>query len=91
MYKILISKKVTKFILSQSSPLQNNIKRKINLLSENPYKYPSLDIKKMKGYNNIFQLRIGKIRFIYEIKNDQLLILVFTAGSRGDIYKGMSK
>ena len=52
MYKILISKKVTKFILSQSRQLQNNIKRKINFLSEDPFNHPSLDIKKMKGYDN---------------------------------------
>ncbi len=91
MYKILISKKVTKFIRSQSRQFQNNIKRKINFLSEDPFNHPSLDIKKMKGYDNIYRLRIGKIRFIYEIKNDQLIILVYTAGSRGDIYKGFFK
>ena len=28
-----------------------------------------LDIKKLKGYENLFRVRLGSLRIIYEIKN----------------------
>lgn len=46
------------------------------------------DIKKMKGYNeSIFRLRIGKYRAVFQVKDSELIILVFDIDSRGEIYK----
>jgi mRNA-degrading endonuclease RelE of RelBE toxin-antitoxin system len=41
----------------------------------------------MKGIEGVFRLRSGKIRIIYQVKESELLILVITAGFRGDVYK----
>ena len=45
------------------------------------------DIKKMKGkkLKNIFRLRVGKYRIIYQSEKEQ--IKVIDIDSRGDIYK----
>ena len=44
------------------------------------------DIKKMQG-QEIFRLRIGKIRALFEEKNSEVIILVINIDSRGEIYK----
>lgn len=54
---------------------------------EDPFHHPQLDIKSLKGEHELYRLRIGKYRFIYEVKKNELIIIMFTAGSRGDIYK----
>ena len=45
-----------------------------------------LNIKKLKGSEE-YRLRIGKYRFIYQIKENVLVIIMEKADSRGDIYK----
>ncbi len=34
-----------------------------------------------------FRLRVGKYRFLYTVIDDEILIYVYKADSRGDIYK----
>ena len=41
----------------------------------------------MKSKDELYRLRIGRIRFIYEVDKEKVIILVFAGGKRGDIYK----
>lgn len=43
--------------------------------------------KKLSG-RPAWRIRIGSYRVIYEIHDDQLLVLVVTIGERGDVYNG---
>ncbi|MBL6963772.1 MAG: type II toxin-antitoxin system RelE/ParE family toxin [Bacteroidetes bacterium] len=86
-YILLISKSVTKFILSRNQKEQAIFKIKLNLLIENPFSHPQLDIKSMKGQQNIYRLRIGKYKLIYQVDGDKLIVFMMTAGMRGDVYK----
>ncbi len=87
MYELLLSKQVSKFLKSRNRFEKTLIAQKFILLKESPNNSDKLDIKAMQGHKNIFRLRILSYRFIYEIKNKELLILVFRAGNRGDIYR----
>jgi len=73
MYTLKIHKKAIKFFKSRSFSERGFIKIKLDFLTENPYSHPQLDIKKLKGNEDVFRLRIGKIRIIYQIKNDDLI------------------
>ncbi len=42
--------------------------------------------KKLSG-RPAWRIRIGSYRVIYEIHDDQLLVLVVALGDRGDVYK----
>jgi len=37
--------------------------------------FKSLDVKKLKSKNNIFRVRKGKIRIIYHLKQERIMIL----------------
>lgn len=87
MYTLKIHKKAVKFFKSRSISERGIIKIKLNFLTENPYTHPQLDIKKLKGSVDVFRLRIGKIRIIYQINEKDLIILVISARARGDVYK----
>ena len=86
MYSLSVSKDVKKFIASRDSKTRRKIINALEDLSKDPSEN-TLDIKPMQGMTNHFRLRIGKYRFLYEIKNDSILIYVYHAGSRGDVYK----
>lgn len=44
------------------------------------------DIKKLKGHNNLFRLRVGDYRIVYTVDNGELIVYVIDAGNRGEIY-----
>ena len=87
MYKIVLSKEVTKFLEKRNKKELKRILEKFDKLEINPYPSNSeLDIKKLKNCEE-YRLRIGKYRFIYQIKNNVLIIIMEKADGRGDIYK----
>lgn len=87
MYTIKIHKKAVKFLKSRTPLEKKIIREKLEYLKENPFVHPQLDIKKMKGEDNLLRLRIGRIRILYQVVEGELLILVISAGARGDVYK----
>ncbi len=86
MYKLVISKKVVKFVKPKSSKLKQRTTNAFRTISNHPFNN-NLDIGKYKSLPNVYRLRIGKYRFLYEIKVDDNIIFVYNADSRGDIYK----
>lgn len=80
-YKIIIEKPAAKFIEKQPVNQQKRILKALSLLPE------SGDIKKMKGENDYFRLRVGDYRLIYRVERDILTVIIVNAGNRGQIYK----
>jgi len=89
MYRVIIHKKVIKFLQTRSVSEQRLIQSKIDLLKLDPFKNNNLDIKKLKGVDSLYRLRIGKIRLVYQVLETELVLLIITAGSRGNIYKNL--
>lgn len=48
-------------------------------------KLPAGDVKKLKGYENIYRLRVGDVRVLFEKTNDGVYII--DINNRGDVYK----
>ena len=87
MFKIKLKKSVTKFLEKRPPKELKIILMKFESLKENPYPTNNkLDVKKLTNSSE-YRLRIGKYRFIYQIKDDLLIIVMEKADSRGDIYK----
>ena len=80
MYRIIIKKKAKKFIdklpMNERKRIVEEIKRLPN--EEN--------IKKLKGHDDLFRLRVGNYRIIYMVDHGILTVFVIDAGNRGEIY-----
>lgn len=80
MYNIIIKKPAKKFI----DKLPKNDKQRIMDAIE---KLPDGDnIKKLKGHDDIYRLRVGDFRILYTVNDNELIVVVIDAGNRGQIY-----
>ena len=87
MYKIDYHKRVLKFLAKKDYKFKKQILDTFDDIASNPYN-TNYDIKPFKcSANNRYRLRIGKYRFLYTILDEQILITVDDANSRGKIYK----
>jgi mRNA interferase RelE/StbE len=44
-------------------------------------------VKKLQGDDNLWRIRVGAYRIVYEIHDEQLTVLVIRVGNRKDIYR----
>ncbi|HHW56442.1 MAG TPA: type II toxin-antitoxin system RelE/ParE family toxin [Clostridia bacterium] len=79
-YKIQFSKKAAKFFQDQPPQQQKRLAQAIS-------KLPEGDIRLLKGYDNLYRLRVGDYRIIFTIEENELLIRILIIGNRGDVYK----
>ncbi len=79
-YKIKIRPKALKFIEKQDKSQRIRIYKAI-------YNLPKGDTKKIVGNKDKYRLRVGDYKIIYELKKDELIILVTKVNNRGQIYK----
>jgi len=86
MYKVKYQKNVIRFLQKQDKTI---VKKIIGFFDEikKDLNFKNYDVKKLKGFENSFRLRISKFRIIFTVENDKLLIQVIKVDSRGDIYK----
>ena len=84
MYKIIISKKASEFILQLDKGYKNKIKTILYSLKNNPFSYP---YKKIRGETNLYRIRVGKYRILYEVNKKENLIVVLKIDHRRSIYK----
>jgi mRNA interferase RelE/StbE len=62
------------------------ILRSISLLASEPR--PG-GCRKMSGYDNIYRIRVGNYRVIYEIDGKRIIIVILKIGHRREVYRGL--
>lgn len=80
MSNIIYTKRAIKNIKSIDPKVKDRVRVGIE-------KIPFGDIKKLQGYSNLYRLRIGDYRVIYEIIDDKIIIDAILP--RGEAYKGL--
>lgn len=58
----------------------------LKLLSQNPYS-ELLKIKKLKAAEQLYRIRLGDYRLLFEVRQDRLVVLVIKIGHRSDVYR----
>ncbi|BAZ16650.1 addiction module antitoxin [Calothrix sp. NIES-4071] len=86
-YKVEILKGALKQIKKLSPELQERIQVRIDKLATEPR--PN-GVKKLKGRENAYRIRVGNYRIIYDIFDDILLVNVVEIDHRSQIYKNES-
>lgn len=83
-YKLIYHKSVVKFIAKLDKSSQERIANGLKGLLSLP---PKGDIKTLKGYTDLYRLRIGSLRVIFNIDHQEKVVYIEALGNRGDIYK----
>jgi mRNA interferase RelE/StbE len=83
-YEVRIAPAAKRDIKKLAAPLQVQIYRKLLDLESNPRPQ---DCKKLKAPRDIYRIRLGEYRILYEIRDRELIVLVLRAGHRREIYR----
>jgi len=83
-YKILWKKSVERDLRKIPKKFVYRIFEVVRELSENPF--PG-DVRKITGSKNLYRLRVGEYRIIYEVDTENGVITIFHVRHRKDIYK----
>ena len=81
-YTVFITKTVQKQLKNLPDDIADKLEQKMLLLEDDP-RPP--DCKKLKGIVG-FRVRVDNYRFIYEIRDKILVILILKVGHRKDVY-----
>jgi mRNA interferase RelE/StbE len=85
-FKLLYKSSVKKELRKLAQADRIAIVQKIELLRIEPHPEGSA---KLKGSRDLFRIRHGDYRVIYQIKKDVLVIIIIRVGHRRDIYKNL--
>ena len=44
-------------------------------------------VKKLSGADDLYRIRVGDYRVVYQIRDDRLIVLVVRIGHRKDVYR----
>ena len=43
--------------------------------------------RKLQGYDEVYRVRVGRYRVVYEIVEDRVVVIVLKVGHRKDVYR----
>jgi mRNA interferase RelE/StbE len=85
-YEIVFKKSAVKELQALPQKIQQKIIDAVRLLSLNPYT-DLLQIKKMKGADSLYRVRIQDYRVIYLIENQIIKVTIIKIGHRKEVYE----
>lgn len=85
-YEVVFKKSAAKELQALSQKNQQKILDAVQLLSLNPYT-ELLQIKKMKGADSLYRVRIQDYRVIYLIDNQIIKVTIIKIGHRKEVYE----
>lgn len=60
------------------------VSQAIDHLADNPW---STRARALSGYPELFRIRVGNYRIVYQVEEENLVILIITVGHRKDVYR----
>lgn len=85
MYTIEIAAPTNKVLIGiRQQSLRNRLLDAIAALADNPR---PVGYRKMVGSSDLYRIRVGDWRVVYEIRDEQLVVLIIDAAHRKDIYR----
>ena len=84
-YRVIVRPSANKALERLPLELQRRMAAALRGLAANPR---SPGVVKMQGDDNLWRMRVGRHRIVYEIHDAQILVLVLKIGHRKDVYQG---
>ncbi|MGH7929114.1 MAG: type II toxin-antitoxin system RelE family toxin [Candidatus Binatia bacterium] len=83
-YRIAFTPRAQRDFKALDGSVRGRIARRIDSLAENPYPQ---GIKKIEDEDELYRMRVGDYRILYQVKGRVLLALIIGMGHRRDIYR----
>ena len=83
-YRIEFAPRVKRQLRDLPRAVQLRLTTRVDALAVNPR---PRGVKKLVGEPDLYRLRVGYYRIIYQIRDEQLVILVVKIGHRRDVYR----
>ena len=84
-YRLEFAPRTRRQLLNLPRKVQARLAPAIEALAENPRPH---GVKKMAGEENLYRIRVGSYRVIYQIRDKDLLVLIVKIGHRREVYRG---
>ena len=86
MYRVVLTKRAIKGLERAPEHIRKKAVEAIDVLQQTFAPVKLFDVKKLKGMEDTFRIRIGDWRIIYELHRNESLIVVLDVASRGRAY-----
>lgn len=83
-YEVNISEVAKDFLRNIDKADAKRIGKKIDKLGENPRPH---GVEKLSGEENIYRVRSGDYRIVYQIEDKILYVLILKIGHRKEVYR----
>ncbi len=83
-YRIRIEKRTLKVLSSLPKRTRTKVRKAIDSLTETPR---PRGVKKLTDEHQLYRIRVGSLRVVYQVLDRDLLVLVVKIGHRKDIYR----
>ena len=83
-YEIIIRPTAEKSLDKIPRPSRRRIADALDKLREDPR---PAGVVKLSGEDNLWRIRVGDYRVVYEIHDDRLIVLVLRVAHRKDVYR----
>jgi mRNA interferase RelE/StbE len=83
-YKIIVQPRARKAYLALDRTVRKRIGAAIDALATDP-RPPGA--KALVGMSGVLRVRVGDYRILYDVRDDELVILVIDVGHRREIYR----
>ena len=87
MYSLKIKRKALKAARRLPKGVKRQVEETLKVLQTKPIPARTYDIKKMRGVEDTYRIRIGDTRIVYSIERGQRIIIIHYIGSREKAYK----
>jgi mRNA interferase RelE/StbE len=87
MFEVLLHNRVTKKLKKLEKTHLKKFAEVIDTLEKDPYPWKNFDLKKIKGIEDTYRIRIGGYRVVYYIEKDKGRIHILKLETREKIYK----
>ena len=87
-YRIEFAPKAERDFKALDKSIRSRLARRIDFLAENPFPQ---GIRKLAGEDDLYRLRVGDYRIIYQVQGKRLVVLIVGIGHRGDIYRRLRR
>ena len=83
MYEIGFTRKAAGFIRYLPKGQREKVRKILEVMKNNPFSHP---YRKIRGETNLYRIRLGKYRMLYEINEEQKRVIILKVDKRSRVY-----